>query len=388
MTGTAQNTVTGGWRDGDHPAQRHFLDLGTIDLENGQQLPNVRIAYQTWGTLNEDASNAVLIEHALTGDAHVHGDAEVGQVTAGWWNKVVGPGRIIDTDRYFVVASNVLGGCQGSTGPASIAPDGKPWGSRFPLATTRDHVKVEVALADYLGIDQWTLLVGASLGGHRALEWAVEYPDRVRRLAIIASGASTTAEQAAWAHTQIAAIELDPAWQGGDFYDGPAPTAGLALARQIAHTTYRSPRELGTRFGNEPQGNENPLDGGRLAVQSYLEHHGDKLVKRFDAGSYVSITRSMLTHDIGRGRGGMQAALSRITAQTLAVAVDSDRLFFPQQLWEISDGVKGAFYREIHSLYGHDGFLIESEQLTTILSEFLYERAPWTPSKAKVSIPA
>lgn len=368
--------VSGAWREGDPVAFRKFANLGAQRLENGEILPSVTLAYETWGELDEAGSNAVLILHALTGDAHVCGEAAPGQPTPGWWEQIVGPGRIIDTDRYFVVAANVLGGCQGSTGPASLAPDGAPWGSRFPVISTRDQVYAESRLADLLGISEWSIVVGASLGGQRAIEWAVSYPERVRRLVVVASGAQTTADQAAWTHTQIRAIQLDPAWRGGDYYAGPGPTAGLALARQIAHTTYRSPSELDERFGRIPQNDEDPLRGGRLAVESYLDYHGEKIVRRFDAGSYVTLCRTMLSHDVGRDRGGVVEALRAVTARTLVVAVDSDRLFFPEQVWQMAAGISGAFYREIHSDHGHDGFLIEHDQLTALLDEFLNERIP------------
>lgn len=369
--------VSGAWREGDPVGERRFAELGDLRLENASILPGVRLAYETWGELDAAKSNAVLVLHALTGDAHVLGEAGPGQPTPGWWPQIVGPGRIIDTDRYYVVAANVLGGCQGSTGPCSIAPDGTPWGSRFPVVSTRDQVRAEARLADLLGIEVWNLVIGASLGGHRAIEWAVSFPDRVARLIVVASGAQTTAEQAAWAHTQIRAIELDPAWNGGDYHDAPeGPTRGLALARQIAHTTYRSPTELDTRFGRLPQREEDPLHGGRLAVESYLDYHGEKIVRRFDAGSYVALSRSMLSHDIGRDRGGQKEALARVSAQTLVVAVDSDRLFYPEQVWQMADGIRGAYYREIHSDHGHDGFLIEGDQLTALLDEFLNQRIP------------
>ena len=225
-------------------------------------------------------------------------------------------------------------------------------------------------------MDDVDIVIGASLGGQRAIEWAVTYPQRVRRLVVVASGAQTTADQAAWTHTQIRAIQLDPAWRGGDYYAGPGPTAGLALARQIAHTTYRSPSELDERFGRIPQNDEDPLHGGRLAVESYLDYHGEKIVRRFDAGSYVTLCRTMLSHDVGRDRGGVAQALKAVTARTLVVAVDSDRLFFPEQVWQMASGIPGAFYREIHSDHGHDGFLIEHDQLTSLLNEFLNERIP------------
>lgn len=369
--------ASAGWHEGDPVAERRFADLGALRLENSEILPGARLAYETWGELDEAKSNAVLVLHALTSDAHVVGEAGPGQPTPGWWEGVVGPGRIIDTEKYFVVAANVLGGCQGSTGPCSLSPDGTPWGSRFPVLSTRDQVRAEARLADLLGIEVFSLVVGASLGGHRAIEWAVAFPERVERLIVVASGAQTTAEQAAWAHAQLRAIELDPEWKGGDYYDSEVgPIRGLALARQIAHTTYRSPSELDTRFGRLPQREEDPLHGGRLAVESYLDYHGEKIVRRFDAGSYAALTRSMLSHDIGRDRGGSREALGRVTAQTLVVAVDSDRLFYPEQVWQMADGIKNAYYREIHSDHGHDGFLIENDQLTALLDEFLNQRIP------------
>ncbi|WP_263121001.1 homoserine O-acetyltransferase [Cellulomonas fimi] len=364
------------WREGDPVGGRTFADLGPLALEADGLLPSVRLAYETWGTLAPDHSNAVLVLHALTGDAHVTGDAGPGHPTPGWWSTLVGPGAPIDTDRWFVVAPNVLGGCQGSTGPASAHPDdGRPWGSRFPQLTVRDQVAAELRLADALGIRSWALVVGASMGGQRALEWAVTAPERVRALAAIATSAQTSGDQIASFHTQLTALTADPRFRGGDYYDaadGDGPHAGLGLARQIAHQTYRSAEELDTRFGRFPQGGEQPLSGGRFAVQSYLDHHGDKLARRFDANTYAVLTRSMITHDIGRDRGGVEAALAQITARTLVVAVDSDRLFLPAQSARIAAGVPGAApLRTLHTPYGHDGFLIEHEQLGPIVREHL-----------------
>ncbi len=365
------------WRPGDPVGRRQFADLGPFALESGGRLPAVRLAYETWGTLNEDASNAVLVLHALTGDSHVTGPAGDGHATAGWWQSMVGPGAPIDTDEWFVVAPNVLGGCQGSTGPSSPAPDGRPWGSRFPHLTVRDQVAAEMRLADLLGIDTWALVIGASLGGLRVLEWAASEPQRVAAFAAIATTAQTSGDQIAGFHTQLTAISSDPRFRGGDYYDaepGDGPHAGLALARQIAHQTYRSAFELDQRFGRIPQGGEDPLEGGRFAVQSYLDHHGDKLTRRFDANTYVTLTRTMITHDLGRDRGGVEAALAAVTARGLVVAVDSDRLFPPAQSERIAAAVPGAGpVRTIHSDYGHDGFLIEEDQVGALVTEFLAE---------------
>jgi len=370
--------ATAAWREGDDVGHRQFADLGPLELEGGSRLPAVRLAYETWGELNEDASNAILVLHALTGDSHVLGAAGPGHRTAGWWDSLVGPGRPIDTDVYFVVAPNVLGGCQGSTGPASAAPDGKPWGSRFPHVTVRDQVAAEIALADRLGIETWSLVIGASMGGHRVLEWAATVPQRVRALAAIATAAATSADQIAWAHPQIAAIRSDAGFHGGDYYglpDGEGPHRGLAIARQIAHATYRSAHELTERFGRLPQHGENPMDGGRFAVQSYLDHHGEKLARRFDANTYLALTASMLTHDLGRDRGGVEAALATITADALVVAVDSDRLFPVEQSERIASGIPGAgLVHVIASEHGHDGFLIEHDQLGPVVADFLTSR--------------
>lgn len=366
--------VSGAWRPTDPPGHRKFVELGAMRLEAGGSLPAVRLAYETWGELNEARDNTILICHALTGDSHVCGSAGPGHPTAGWWNDLVGPGLAIDTDRWFVVAPNVLGGCQGSTGPASLGPGGKAWGSRFPLLTTRDQVAAEHRLAQILGIDNWYAVIGCSLGGQRALEWAASYPQEVQRCIAVATGASTTAEQAAWCHTQLHILELDQYFQGGDYYDNPpghGPYRGLALAREVAHTTYRSPAELQARFGRDPGYREDPLSGGRLAVQSYLDHHGIKLARRFDAGSYRTITRAMLTHDVGRGRGGLEEAFSKVSAQVLAIGVDSDRLFYPSQTQQIASLAPRGQAEIIHSDHGHDGFLIESAAMSRLIGTFL-----------------
>ena len=371
----APTPASAAWREGDDVGRRQFVDLGPVELEAGGRLPAVRLAYETWGTLSPTGDNAVLVMHALTGDSHVTGPAGPGQPTAGWWSSLVGPGAPIDTDRYFVVAPNVLGGCQGSTGPSSIAPDGKPWGGRFPHITVRDQVAVEIALTDALKISSWALVVGGSLGGLRALEWGVCAPGRVRGIAAIATSAQTSGDQIAGFHTQLGAIRADPRFADGDYYDAPdgeGPHIGLGIARQIAHASYRSARELDERFGRIPQAAEDPLGGGRFAVQSYLDHHGDKLARRFDANTYVVLTRTMITHDLGRDRGGVGAALASITARALVVAIDSDRLFPASQSERIAAGIPGAGpVLTIRSDFGHDGFLIEENQVGAAVAEFL-----------------
>jgi homoserine O-acetyltransferase len=339
-------------------------------------LPDVVLAYETWGTLNADASNAVLIEHALTGDTHVTRGAST---EPGWWEQLAGPGAPVDTDKYFVVSINILGGCYGSTGPSTPAPDGRPWGSRFPLVTLRDTTAAEARLADALGIESWYAVVGGSLGGARALEWALTYPGRVRRCAVISVGASSTAEQIAFAQAQTLAIRQDPHFNGGDYYGGPEPVAGLALARRIAHITYRSAAELDGRFGRNAQESEAPLEAGSLAgrgryqVESYLDHQGNKLVRRFDANSYIAITEALMSHDVCRGRGSLRESLAQATARFLVAAVDSDRLYFPAQSRALAEALPGG--AELHIIeapIGHDGFLTEIGQLSGQLRETFF----------------
>ncbi|MCC5949210.1 MAG: homoserine O-acetyltransferase [Nitriliruptoraceae bacterium] len=376
-----RHPASGAWHVDDPVGDRRFLDVGTVPLELDGELPEVRLAYETWGELDPDGGNAVLVLHALTGDSHVIGPVGPGHPTPGWWDTVIGPGQAIDTDRWFVVCPNVLGGCQGSTGPASIAPDGRPWGARFPRLTVRDQVTAEFALADHLGIDAWAGVVGGSMGAMRVLEWAIMAPDRVRAIAPLAVSATATADQIAVQSIQIAAIRRDPAFRGGDYlqdwFDDPehaeGPTDGLELARQLAHLTYRSAEELGLRFGRRAQADEDPLRDGRFAVQSYLEYHGGKLARRFDAASYVTLTEVMNTHDVGRDRGGVGAALRRIQAEVLIAGVDSDRLYPLTEQHSLAHllGVPSQRAHVIRSPHGHDGFLIERDQVGRLLGELL-----------------
>ncbi|HEY9356739.1 MAG TPA: homoserine O-acetyltransferase, partial [Arthrobacter sp.] len=269
-----------------------------------------------------------------------------------------------------VVSINIVGGCYGSTGPSSPAPDGQPWGSRFPLVTLRDSTAAEARLADQLGIGSWYAVLGGSMGGARALEWAVTYPDRVERCAVISIGAASTAEQIAFAQAQTLAIRQDANFNDGDYYGGPFPEGGLALARRIAHITYRSAQEFDGRFGRSAQAPETPLqaaslgDRGRYQVESYLDHQGSKLVSRFDANSYIAITEALMSHDVCRGRGSLGETLARATARFFVAAVDSDRLYFPSQSRELAAALPGDVdVHVIEAPIGHDGFLTEIGQL-------------------------
>lgn len=370
--------ASGAWRSGDPAGDRRFLRVfsdAALRLEAGDQLGDIDVAYETWGRLAPDGANAVLVCHALTGDSHVAGESGPGHPTPGWWDGLVGPGKAIDTQRWFVVCPNVLGGCQGTTGPASDAPDGRPWGSRWPRITIRDQVAVEAATADALGIRRWAAVVGGSMGGMRVLEWAVGYPDRLASAIVLAAGAAASAEQIALQSTQARAIRLDARFRGGDYYDaapGGGPHEGLGLARRIGHLTYRTEREVEERFGRLPQGTEAPLAGGRYQVESYLDHHADKLARRFDANSYITLSDAMSHHDVGRGRGGIAAALSRVRARTSVIGIDADRLYPVHLQRRIASVVPTcADLTVISSPYGHDGFLIEVEALAPLFRRAL-----------------
>ncbi|GAA1956608.1 homoserine O-acetyltransferase MetX [Microbacterium aquimaris] len=359
--------ATGAWRDGDPVGDRHFATFGAFDTEGGARLPGYRLAYETWGELSPRCDNAILLLHALTGDSHVRGPAGPGHPTAGWWDGIVGPGSAIDTDRWFVIAPNMLGGCQGSTGPASIAPNGLEWAARFPYLTVRDQVAAMVRLADDLGIERWAAVVGGSMGGMHALEWGITHPERVERLAVIAAPPVNTADQIALNSAQSEAIRIDPRFAGGDYYDagdGNGPTRGLSLARRMALLNYRSPTELNQRFQRSWQSGVSPLGhGGRFAVESYLDFHGNKFTRRFDANSYITLVEAMNSHDVGRDRGGVEDALARITAKTLVLGIDSDRLFPVEGQHRIAAGISDTLDGDraavITSDFGHDGFLIE-----------------------------
>ncbi|MDH6256058.1 homoserine O-acetyltransferase MetX [Aurantimicrobium minutum] len=371
--------VTGAWRDGDAPGNRQFANLGPFDFECGGSLPHVRIAYETWGTLNEAKDNAVLVLHALTGDSHVVGPAGGGHTTAGWWNEVVGPGLAIDTDKWFVVAPNVLGGCQGSTGPASLAPDGYEWGSRFPYTTIRDQARAQAQFSDVIGIEKWAAVIGGSMGGMHALEWGAMFPERVERLAVLAAPPATSADEIALNTVQIEAIMLDPAFRAGHYYearDGEGPFRGLALARRISFQNFRTPSELNERFDRSSQSDISPLGkGGRFAVASYLDFHGNKFTRRFDANSYITLVEAMNSHDLGRNRESIESVLESITIPTLIIGIDSDR-FFPlagqkRLAAHIPGNINGDEPALLESDFGHDAFLIESEFVGAQISRLL-----------------
>ena len=378
--------ATGAWFPGMPVGSRKFAQFPhdrPFALDGGMVLTDVSIAYETWGTLNENATNAILICHAWTGDSHVSGSAEDGHPTPGWWEGVVGPGKAIDTNKWFVVCSNVIGGCQGSTGPATAHPeDGQLYGPRFPVITVRDMVRAQVRLTDMLGIRTWHSVVGGSMGGMQVLEWAVTFPDRVKTIIPIATCAQATAQQIAWGAIGRRAIRLDPKWRNGEYYDaavGEGPWEGLAIARMISQVTFRSDNVFTERFGRALVDMDADYNGlglwDRFEVEGYLDHHGDRLIRRFDTNSYLIIGKAMDLHDIARGRGSLDNAMSRIKAPTLVMGISSDILYPTYQQKQIhsilSEKGVDSTYVEIDSPHGHDAFLINFDQVGAPIEAFL-----------------
>ena len=376
--------ATGAWNSSQHPGNRQFYTLPAdrkVQLDVGATLSEVTIAYETWGTLNSDASNAVLLCHAWTGDSHAAGRATDGQPSPGWWESLIGPGLAIDTNVWFVVCTNVLGGCQGSTGPASPHPDDAlPYGSRFPVVTIRDMVRAQARLADHLNIRVWQSVIGGSMGGMQVLEWGIMFPDRVRSLVPIATCAQATAQQIAWGSIGRRALLMDPAYQNGDYYNaGPdgGPWNGFSVARMIAQVTFRSDNVFTDRFGREMTGGSSSsksLDG-KFEVERYLEYHGDKLVSRFDTNSYMTIGKAMDLHDIARGRNTLESAVARINSPVLTMGIWSDFLYPEYQQLQIRDMVAANGVRTEHinvdSPHGHDAFLIDLDQVGPPITRFL-----------------
>ncbi len=416
------------------PHRRDSLTLARAPLHDGTTLAPVTLAYETWGTLAATADNVVLICHALTGDAHAADLDTPGDPRAGWWNPLIGPGRVFDTDRYFVVCSNVLGGCYGSTGPTSPHPlDSQPYGMRFPLVSIGDMVRAQRALLAHLGVRRLAAVAGGSIGGLQALEWAVAYPDFVERAIVLAAGARLGAQGIALNEIGRRAIVADPHWQHGDYAPGEGPADGLAIARMVAMLSYSSAADLDTRFGRRPatRPTSQPSFGPAFDVESYLQYQGEKLVRRFDANTYLILSRAMDRYDVADwADGGSEepayegsrdtevpvggrdtelpahgqwaealgdeaqgdreaAALARVRASLLAVGVSSDWLFPPAQVRALADGVRAAGghaqYAEIASPLGHDAFLKEWGQLDSILRPFLAEESHPQPPPLRSS---
>jgi homoserine O-acetyltransferase/O-succinyltransferase len=370
--------ASGAWFAGDTVGDRKFSEPFALNLESGKQLPLVRLAYESWGELSPAKDNAVLVLHALTGDSHTVGNSGKAHPTSGWWNGVIGPDLYIDTNKYFVITPNVLGGCQGSTGPSSLDPKGREWGANFPQLTIRDQAAAFAILMEQLGIDSYAV-VGGSMAGMHALELAIDYPDRINRLGVLAAPPYSTADQIALNTVQLEAIRSDDNFAGGWYYEakpGFGPHRGLALARRMALLNYRSPQELNERFGRSWQSQVSPLtEQGKYAVESYLDFHGNKFVRRFDANSYITLVSAMNSHDVGRGRNSVVEALHQIKCPTLVLGIENDRLFPLSGQKLIADSVGGPLVggelQVIQSEFGHDGFLIETQAVGSRLKQLL-----------------
>jgi homoserine O-acetyltransferase len=352
---------------------------GPLRLDGGNLLSPVDIAYETYGALDADGSNAILICHALTGDQHV---ASAHPITGkpGWWTRMVGDGKPIDPARHFIICANVLGSCMGSSGPASVNPaTGKAWGMSFPVITIRDMVRAQAMLLDHLGVGVLRAVVGGSMGGMQALSWPATFPDRVRAAVVIASTARHTAQNIAFHEVGRQAVMADPRWQGGDYdASGEPPTAGLAVARMAAHITYLSEAGLTEKFGRRLQAREAKSFGfdADFQVESYLRHQGISFVDRFDANSYLYITRAMDYFDLAEEHGGMLANAFRATrARFCLVSFDTDWLYPTSESRSIVHALNAsgaaASFVELSSPYGHDAFLLESPELNRVVDGFL-----------------
>jgi homoserine O-acetyltransferase len=380
-----------------------YLDLPTpVQLDCGRELAAVRVAYETYGTLSPRRDNVILVCHALSGDAHAAGvsttppeagtrdgfaaearDGKAGE-GLGWWDGMIGPGKAFDTDVYFVVSTNLLGGCRGTTGPSSTNPaTGQPYGSDFPVITVADMVRVERAFLDVLGIDRLAAVAGGSLGGMQALEWAILFPDQVDAIVVIASTHALHTQGVAWNSIARDAIMRDPAWQGGDYYaTGRSPDAGMGVARMVGHITYLSAPALSDKFGRRLQFADDiryTITAPEFEVESYLHHQADSFVRRFDANTYVYTSRALTYFDLARqyGGGSLVRALDGVAARTLLIAFSSDWLYPPSGSRELEQALRGlgkpVECQVIEAPYGHDCFLLEEARQTPIIRRFLAE---------------
>lgn len=359
--------------------QLDVVDEGeAFQLESGASLREITVAYETIGELSPERDNVVLIVHALSGDAHVAGRHSPDDADPGWWDAFVGPGKPIDTDKYFVLCSNVLGGCGGTTGPGSINPaTGKRWGIDFPVVTVGDMVRVQARLLDKLGIEKVLSVIGGSMGGMQALEWPISFPERVRSCIVIASTACLSAQSIAFNAVGRNAIINDPRWNGGDYYADGEPLKGLGIARMVGHITYLSEESMRAKFGRALRDAERIAYGfdSEFAVETYLDHQGSRFVERFDANSYLYISRAMDYYDPASRHGSLEKAFSRTDARFVVISYAGDWLFPTYQSWEIVGALlaagKHVGFVELESRYGHDAFLIEKEPLATLVSGLL-----------------
>jgi homoserine O-acetyltransferase len=341
----------------------------SLELESGAVVAPVDVAFETYGTLNAAKSNAILVVHAFSGDAHAAGVDADGQ--RGWWDNMIGPGKGFDTDKYFVIASNVLGGCKGTTGPSSINPaTGRPYAMTFPVITIGDMVRLQKMLVDSLGITRLLSVAGGSMGGMQVLEWAVRYPESVASAIPIASTARHSAQQIAFNEVARQAIMADPDWSGGDYYGHKPPARGLSVARMVGHITYMSDESMRQKFGRRLR-----EDNGIFEVESYLRYRGSQFVDRFDANSYLYITKAMDMFDLANGAQSLVPVLAKSRTRYLVISFTSDWLYPSYQSLEIVNALRrrnqDVAYIELTSNYGHDAFLVEVDEQTELIRGFL-----------------
>ena len=361
-----------------------------LALQSGAKLGPITLAYETYGELNADRSNAILVLHALSGDAHLAGVHDPKDPKPGWWDEAVGPGKAFDTDKYFVICSNVIGGCRGSTGPSSVNPKtGKPYALSFPVVTIADMVEAQGWLLDHLKIEKLLAVVGGSMGGMQALQWTVSHPDRVKSALVLAATAKVSAQSIALDEVARQAIYADPNWNHGDYYEGTPgteagrmvpgtpPNAGLAVARMIGHITYLSDASMREKFGRRLQEREQYgyEFATEFAVESYLKYRGSSFTQRFDANSFLYITKAIDYFDLSLGRESLADAFRHVTAKFLVVSYTSDWLYPSAESKELVRALlqngADATYVEIKSDYGHDAFLLEVERLAELTRDFL-----------------
>lgn len=349
-----------------------------LQLECGRKLGPITLAYETYGQMNAEKSNCILICHALTGDAHAAGYNDPKERKPGWWDNMIGPGKPFDTNKYFIICSNIIGGCKGSTGPGATNPaTDKPYGLDFPILTISDMVNVQKALIDSLGIKELMCVVGGSMGGMQVLQWAVAYPDMVRLAIPIATTARLSAQAIAFDAVGRHAIMADPNWNRGNYYGNDIPSRGLGIARMIGHITYMSDKSMHKKYGRDLQDKAEPDYDfvTEFQVESYLEYQGNEFVKRFDANSYLYITKAMDYFDLAEPSGDLRKELSRAKAAFLVVSFSSDWLFPPYMSKEIVSALRrnniDVSYTEIQSDYGHDAFLLEVDTLSRLIVNFL-----------------
>ncbi len=356
-----------------------FVWTQPFTFESGQVLPGFTLRYETYGHLNPARDNTVLVCHALSGDHHCAGIHTLADGKPGWWNNFIGPGKALDTTRFHVLCANVLGGCQGSTGPSSPNPaTGRPFGLEFPFVTIRDMVRSQKLLCDHLGLSALAGVIGGSMGGMQVLQWGIEYPDFVRRLIPLATTARENAQAIAFNEVGRQAIMQDPEWNHGDYAKGGGPRVGLAIARMMAHITYLSDASMDAKFGRRRKGAaDSPAYtfDVQFEVESYLRHQGESFINRFDANSYLYITRALDHFDLAAAYGSLEQAFAGVRAETLSVAFGSDWLFPPEQNRDIVLALlragKRASYAELALNLGHDSFLLESPDLYTLVRSFL-----------------